>query len=65
MYNPATSFMHYPKMIKVILSRTSMPEEYTPHILESNAWHYFWSVQHDVDGLISLVGGKERFSEKL
>ena len=39
--------------------------EYTPHICESNGWQYFWSVQHDVDGLIELVGGKNRFAEKL
>ena len=24
-----------------------------------------WSVQHDVDGLIELIGGKKRFEEKL
>lgn len=24
-----------------------------------------WSVQHDIDGLIELVGGNERFTEKL
>ena len=40
-------------------------DEYTPHICESNGWQYFWSVQHDVDGLIELVGGKNRFAEKL
>ena len=25
----------------------------------------FWSVQHDIDGLIDLVGDKNRFAEKL
>ena len=63
-YNPATSFMQ-PKDDKGNFIKDFHAEEYTPHICESNAWHYFWSVQHDVDGLISLVGGKERFSEKL
>ena len=63
-YNPATSFMQ-PKDDKGNFIKDFHAEEYTPHICESNAWHYFWSVQHDVDGLVSLVGGKERFREKL
>ena len=40
------------------------PDEYTPHICESNAWQYMWSVQHDIDGLIGLMG-KKRFTAKL
>ncbi len=32
---------------------------------EGNAWQYLWIVPHDVDGLISLLGGKEAFSAKL
>ncbi len=32
---------------------------------EGNAWHYTWSVFHDPQGLISLMGGKERFNEML
>ena len=28
---------------------------------EGNAWHYTWSVFHDPEGLISLMGGKESF----
>ncbi len=35
------------------------------HYAESNAWHYLWSVQHDVPGLINLMGGKEAFTKKL
>ena len=41
------------------------PDEYTPHICESNGWQYFWSVQQDINGLMALTGGKERFAEKL
>ena len=26
------------------------PDDYTPHICESNGWQYFWSVQQDIDG---------------
>lgn len=32
---------------------------------EGNAWQYTWHVQHDVDGLIDLMGGKEFFANKL
>jgi predicted alpha-1,2-mannosidase len=35
------------------------------HYAESNAWHYLWSVQHDVPGLINLMGGKDAFTKKL
>lgn len=41
------------------------PEDYTPHISESNAWHYFWSVQHDIPALIDLIGGKNAFAARL
>ncbi|MDO1450440.1 GH92 family glycosyl hydrolase [Rhodocytophaga aerolata] len=32
---------------------------------EGNSWHYTWSVFHDVQGLINLMGGKEKFAAKL
>ena len=32
---------------------------------EGNAWHYTWSVFHDVGGLAELMGGKEEFSKML
>ena len=28
---------------------------------EGNAWHYTWSVMHDPQGLIDLMGGRENF----
>ena len=63
-YNPSSSFMQ-PRDEKGHFDPNFNPDEYTEDICESNAWHYFWSVQHDVDGLIALVGGKERFAQKL
>ena len=62
-YNPATSFMQ-PRDSKGDFQPQFDPDEYTPHICESNAWHYMWSVQHDIDGLIELMG-KKRFEQKL
>lgn len=35
------------------------------HYTESNAWQYIWSVQHDVQGLISLFGSNDKFNKKL
>jgi predicted alpha-1,2-mannosidase len=32
---------------------------------EGNSWHYTWSVFHDVQGLIDLMGGKQKFVAKL
>ena len=63
-YNPATSFMQ-PRDDKGVFIKDFKADDYTPHICESNGWQYFWSVQHDVDGLVNLVGGKNRFAEKL
>lgn len=32
---------------------------------EGNSWHYSWSVFHDPQGLISLMGGKQTFVQML
>jgi len=32
---------------------------------EGNSWHYTWSVFHDVQGLIGLMGGKRTFNQML
>lgn len=63
-YNPATSFMQ-PRDSQGNFQKDFSAEAYYPSICESNGWQYFWSVQHDINGLIKLVGGKERFAEKL
>ena len=64
LYNTETSFMQ-PRDDKGHFIKGFKADDYTPHICESNGWQYFWSVQHDIDGLIDLVGGKNRFAEKL
>lgn len=33
--------------------------------IEGNAWQWTWSVMHDPEGLISLMGGKEKAAAKL
>jgi predicted alpha-1,2-mannosidase len=38
------------------------PGDYT----EANAWQYFWTpAQHDVTGIIQLLGGRDNFTKKL
>ena len=32
---------------------------------EGNSWHYTWSVFHDVQGLVDLMGGRKKFVAKL
>ncbi len=32
---------------------------------EGNSWHYSWSVFHDVQGLINLMGGNKKFTAQL
>lgn len=63
-YNPATSFMQ-PRNAKGEFAADFTPDAYTEDICESNGWQYFWSAPHDLDGLMELVGGKERFTQKL
>lgn len=41
------------------------PYEWGGPYTEGNAWHYLWSVFHDVNGLIGLLGGEKNFELKL
>lgn len=41
------------------------PYEWGGPYCEGNAWHYTWSVFHDVQGLINLYGSDEKFTTKM
>lgn len=41
------------------------PYEWGGPYCEANAWHYTWSVFHDVQGLINLMGGNDAFTNKI
>ena len=41
------------------------PLKWGGNFTEGNSWHYTWSVFHDVQGLIDLMGGKEMFVQML
>ena len=48
----------------------SFQEPFSPYkwgdaFTEGNAWHYTWSVFHDVQGLVDLMGGEDSFAEML
>ena len=63
-FNSASSFMQ-PRDEKGNFAKDFKAETYTEDICESNGWQYFWSVQHNIDDLIRLVGGEERFAQRL
>ena len=41
------------------------PYKWGDAFTEGNSWHYTWSVFHDVEGLIGLMGGREQFVKML
>lgn len=41
------------------------PYKWGDAFTEGNAWHYTWSVFHDVDGLMEAMGGRKEFSKML
>ncbi|WP_313191036.1 GH92 family glycosyl hydrolase [Sphingobacterium sp.] len=41
------------------------PVEWGGPFTEANAWQYTWSVLHNVEDLIGMIGGEERFNAKL
>ena len=48
----------------------SFQEPFSPYkwgdaFTEGNSWHYTWSVFHDIQGLIDLMGGEENFTQML
>lgn len=63
-FNPATGFMQ-PRRSDGSFTENFDPKHYDEDICESNAWHYLWSVQHDVPGLIRLLGGKKGLEKRL
>lgn len=63
-YNPTTSWMQ-PRYADGKWIENFDSKEYSEHISESNAWHYFFYVPQDIEGLKDIMGGEQRFNEKL
>ncbi len=64
LYNEKNSWIQ-PKNTSGQFIEPFIPKEYSPYFCESNAWHYYWFVPQNIDGLITKTGGKERFTQKL
>ena len=63
-YDPNTRFMRGRKKNGEWVANFS-PIEWGGPYTEGNAWHYHWSVFHDVQGLVNLMGGEKNFTAKL
>ena len=62
-FDPSTGFMRA-KMNNIWFSPFD-PAEVNFNYTEANAWQYSFYVPQDMDGLMVLYGGKEKFAEKL
>lgn len=64
LYDEQTGFFR-PKDSRGRFLSNFKPKDYSPYFCESNAWQYFWSAPHDLQGLIAKVGGDDAFEKKL
>ncbi len=63
-YDPSTNFMRG-RDTNGVWSPNFDPIEWGGPFTEGNAWHWQWSVFHDIRGLINLMGGNKVFTAKL
>jgi len=63
LFDPATGFFR--AKVNNAFVEPFDPCEVNQHFTEANAWQYAFFVPQDVDGLIALLGGREKFIEKL
>jgi len=64
LYDPAHKLMHG-KNQDGSFSANFSPFKWGDAFTEGNSWHYSWSVFHDIQGLIDLMGGKKEFIRML
>ena len=62
-FDPATGFMR--PRTNGNWTEPFDPREVTFHFTEANAWQYSFFVPQDVNGLIDLMGGREKFAARL
>ncbi len=63
-FDPSTGFMRGRNQDGKFQSPFN-PYKWGDAFTEGNSWHYTWSVFHDIQGLIDLMGGDKRFTSKL
>jgi predicted alpha-1,2-mannosidase len=64
LFDPSTGLMRGKNQDGTFQSPFS-PFKWGDAFTEGNSWHYSWSVFHDVQGLIDLMGGQDNFVSKL
>ncbi len=64
LFNPETKLMRGRNADGTFQTPFS-PYKWGGAFTEGNSWHYTWSVFHDVEGLIDLMGGKTGFENML
>jgi len=62
-YDPTTGFMRARKNGTLVAPFS--PYMVDNNFTEANSWQYSFSVQQDIDGLIGMLGGKEKFEAQL
>lgn len=73
LWNPQTQFFHprdsQGEFLKdfrpLMLTYTDVTGKYTSAYVEGSAMQWRWAVPHDPDGLVELMGGRERLVEQL
>lgn len=64
LFDPSTSLMRGRNADGTFSSPFS-PLKWGDAFTEGNSWHYTWSVFHDPQGLIDLMGGRDKFAAML
>ena len=63
-FDPSTNFMRG-KSSSGDFEDPFSPDKWGGVFTEGSAWHYTWSVLHDPQGLINLMGGKDNYVKKM
>jgi hypothetical protein len=63
LFDPSTNHMR--GKVQAYWYSPFVPSEINNFYTEGNSWHYSFAVPQDIDGLINLMGGKEKFGAKL
>ena len=63
-FDPSHNLMHG-RNLDGTFQEPFSPYKWGGAFTEGNAWHYTWSVFHDVDGLMEAMGGRDEFAAML
>jgi predicted alpha-1,2-mannosidase len=63
LYDPSTAHMR--GKVQAMWYTPFNAREVNNFYTEGNSWHYSFAVPQDIEGLVGLMGGKEKFAKKL